>query len=98
LLFVALFHDDREKSQVRSEQMKAHLEYLDREKHRILAAGPLREEPDENARGSLWIVEASNKQEVVRLCHGDPFWLEGLRKWVTVLHWPKASTDWKMPI
>jgi len=98
VLFVALFHDDREKLQVRSEQMDAHLEYLDREKHRILAAGSLREEPDESARGGLWIIEASDKQEVERLCHGDPFWLEGLRKWVTVMHWSKAFPDRKTPI
>jgi len=78
--------------------MDAHLEYLDSEKDRILAAGSLREEPDESARGGLWIIEASDKREVEELCHGDPFWTGGLRKWVTILHWSKAFPNRKTPI
>ena len=95
MLFVALFHDDRTRHRIREEQMEAHLAYLDREKEYILTAGSLREESDEAARGGMWIIDAPDRQEAERLCHDDPFWTQGLRKWVTILHWSKAFPDQK---
>ena len=97
MLFVALFHDDRTRLQVKADHMAAHLNYLDREKDRILAAGSLREELDESSSGSLWIIQASTKQEAEDVCHGDPFWAHGIRKWVTVLHWSQAVPVRKEP-
>lgn len=98
MLFVALFDDDPEQLSVRQDRMDAHLAYLDREKDRILVGGSLREAPDQSARGGLWIIEASDRQEAEKLCHGDPFWTGGLRMSVTVLHWSKAFPDRKTPV
>ncbi len=98
MLFIALFEDDPERLSVRQEQMDAHLAYLDREKDRILAAGSLRAEPAQNARGGLWIIEAADKREAEGLCHADPFWTHGLRNSVSVLHWSKAFPDRVAPV
>lgn len=78
--------------------MDAHLAYLDRERERIRVGGSLRDEPDQEAQGGLWIIEANSKAEAERLCHEDPFWTGGLRKSVRLLHWSKAFADRTVPV
>lgn len=78
--------------------MAAHLDYLESEKDRILVAGTIREDPAEPPRGAVWIIEASDKEEAENLCHSDPFWIGGLRKSISILHWSKAFPDRKMPV
>jgi len=98
MLFVALFEDEPARLRVRAEHMDAHLEYLERERARILVAGSLREEPEGGAVGGLWIIEAADRGEAEELCHRDPFWRHGLRKSVSIRHWSKAFSDRKTPV
>ena len=97
-MFVALIYDDRARRRVRKEHMGAHLDYLEREKDRILVAGTLRDEPGDSPKGALWIIDASDKEEAESVCKGDPFFTGGLRKSVNVQHWSKAFPDRKTPV
>ena len=93
MLFAALFEDDPARLDVRREHMDAHLGYLDRCRRQILVGGSLRDEPDGDPEGGLWIIDAPNKAEARRLCEADPFWVHGLRRTVRIMHWSKAFAD-----
>ncbi len=72
--FVARFEDDPEKLHVRKAEMDNHLRYLDERSEEILVGGSLRQDLAQDPRGGMWIIEASDRQEAEKLCHGDPFW------------------------
>lgn len=98
MLFVAMIYDDRSRWRVRKERMKEHLEYLDREKDRIVVAGTLRDDLSERPKGALWIIDASDKEEAEKVCEGDPFFTGGLRKSISVQYWSKAFPDRMTPV
>ena len=98
MLFVAQFQDDPGKLHVRKAEMDNHLRYLEERREKILVGGSLRADPAQDPLGGLWIIEASDKREAEKLCHGDPFWTRGLRRSVTILHYSKAFPDRKTPI
>lgn len=98
MLFIALFEDNPARIAVRKEFMSAHLTYLEKNSKEIRIAGSLREAPDANPTGACWIIEASDKASAEKLCKEDPFWQEGLRRNVVVLHWSKAFEDREIPI
>ncbi len=97
-MFVAMIYDDRSRWRVRKEQMRAHLDYLEREKDRILVAGTLRDDPNERPKGAMWIIEAPDKEEAESVCKSDPFFTGGLRKSISVQYWSKAFPDRKTPV
>ena len=78
--------------------MANHLRYLEERCEQVLVGGSLREDPAQEPLGGLWIIEASDRREAEKLCHGDPFWIQGLRKSVTILHYSKAFPDRKTPV
>lgn len=93
MLFVIRFTDDQNKQSIREDNLESHLAWLAEHQAQILAAGSLRSNLDANPVGAFWVVEASTKQEVESLYQSDPFWLNGLRREVEVLHWSKAFPD-----
>ena len=48
---------------------------------------------DSSPTGAFWVVEAESKVDVEKLFLADPFWTNGLRESVEILHWSKAFPD-----
>jgi uncharacterized protein len=92
MLYAVLFTDDDAHADARRRLMPAHLDFLEKHRDRIRAAGPLRE-PDGTAAGGLWLVEADTADAVTTLYQEDPFWPTGLRKSVRVLQWKQVFAD-----
>ena len=96
MLFVIRFVDKPDKTirqVVRKKYLNAHLSWLAERRQSILVAGSLREEPDLDPTGAWWVVEAGSRSEVEKLFNSDPFWTNGLRESVEILHWSKAFPD-----
>ena len=92
MLFVVMLTDRPGTAALRQQWLPAHLEWL-RSETAILQAGSLREEPDANAVGGCWIVNAANQTAVESLLHSDPFWTCGLRDTVRILLWSVAFPE-----
>ncbi len=93
MLYVIRFTDKADRRKIRERYLDAHLAWLERQRQPILAAGSLRETPDSDPGGGLWVVEAESRQAVESLFLTDPFWVHGLRGSVEILHWSKAFPD-----
>ncbi len=98
MLFVVRFTDRSDKFDVRQAHMQAHLDWLDDNSDQVLIGGGLRESLDDRAIGGLWIAQSESKADVVSLLETDPFWIEGLRENVEILHWTKAFEDRQVQI
>lgn len=98
MLFVIRFTDKPNSEMIREQQLAAHISWLDERRQTILVAGSLREDPEANPIGAFWVVEAESKSEVVELYNSDPFWTNGLRNGVEILHWSKASPNEQTPV
>ncbi|MBV9429301.1 MAG: hypothetical protein JO084_16410 [Bradyrhizobiaceae bacterium] len=92
MLYAVLFTDDDAHADARRRLMPAHLDFLEKHRDRIRAAGPLRES-DGTPAGGLWLVEAESADAVVALYQDDPFWPTGLRKAVRVLAWSQVFAN-----
>ncbi|MEO9900216.1 YciI family protein [Nisaea sp.] len=92
--FAVLLEDNPAAStEIRQRYMPAHLDFLEENRDRIEAAGPL---PVLGAgSGGLWVVEAPDKGTVETLLHTDPFWSTGLRKSVQILIWKQVFANGK---
>ena len=98
MLYAVLFQDNDEKGAMRTRYMTEHLAFLERNSGQIRAAGPLADTQDSAPAGGLWLVEASDVQDVRGLIEADPFWPTGLRKSVRVLSWTQVFADGKRQI
>lgn len=87
--FVILFEDNTDAGDVRIKHMPDHLAFLDRNKEKVEAAGPLATS-DGSGAGGLWLVEVANEQDANALVEEDPFWSTGLRKSVRILAWKQV--------
>jgi hypothetical protein len=96
MLFIVRFTDNLERLSTRKQFLPAHLQWLEQHQQTILVAGSARSETDAAPVGGVWIVEAQSKAEVESLFLTDPFWVQGLRQSVEVLHWSKAFPDRKV--
>jgi uncharacterized protein YciI len=92
MLYAVLFTDDEAHADARRRLMPAHLDFLEKHRDRIRAAGPLRA-TDGAPAGGLWLVEADTPAAVAALYQDDPFWPTGLRKSVRVLAWSQVFAD-----
>jgi len=93
MLFAVRFQDDPAKHETRSGYLRAHIEWLDQNADQVLVGGSLRVALDETPVGGLWVVNAESKEAVEQLIKTDPFWIQGLRSSVEILHWSKAFDD-----
>jgi uncharacterized protein YciI len=98
MLYVILFEDDPTRMAVREEHMQAHIDFLDKNSERILVAGSLREGAGARPEGGLWIVDVADRAAADAIYRDDPFWVNGLRRSVTVKYWSKAFPDRKTKI
>ncbi len=93
MLFAVRFHDFPGQTHLRTSHFKAHIDWLDRNRDRILIAGSLREADSEAPVGGLWIVSAESRLQVEALLQSDPFWVHGLRESVEIHSWHRAFPE-----
>ena len=98
MLFIVQFEDHPNVSELRKKLFDSHIEFLDRQKERVLVPGSLREVPSDEPVGGLWIVEAEDEAGVRALFEDDPFWTNGMRARVRINRWVKAFPDRKVTI
>jgi hypothetical protein len=89
MLYAVLFTDNEAQADVRPRLMPAHLEFLEKNRRQVRAAGPLLDQAGKGA-GGLWLVDADGPEAVMALVQADPFWPTGLRKDVRVLQWKQV--------
>lgn len=82
--------DKPDSAPLRAAVRNAHLDYLDANKAKLLAAGALIEDDGSGGRGSVYIVDTDNRLEAERFLAGDPFQQAGLFATVTITRWRKA--------
>jgi uncharacterized protein len=93
MLYAVLFTDDDTHADVRVRLMPAHLDFLEKHREQIRAAGPLRDAADGTPAGGMWLVDAETPEAVAALYQDDPFWPTGLRKSIRVLAWSQVFAD-----
>ncbi len=98
MLFVVRFTDKPNTQEVRKQHLDAHLSWLADRKQSVLVAGSLRTLPDTDPIGAFWVVKAESRADAEKLFLSDPFWTNGLRESVEILHWSKAFPDEQMLI
>jgi uncharacterized protein YciI len=82
-------------AELRASARPAHLEYLTKHQHRLLAAGALIDDDGTGGSGGILIVDTEDRAEAERFIAEDPFTLAGLFEQVTVTRWRKAFFDGK---
>jgi uncharacterized protein len=98
MLFAVRFYDRTDQTEVRRQQLQAHIDWLDEHKDVVLIGGSLRTELGENPVGGLWLVEAPDKNAVEVLIQCDPFSIHGLRERHEIYLWSKAFPERKVPL
>jgi uncharacterized protein YciI len=92
MLYAVLFTDNAARAEARQRLMPAHLDFLERHRECIRAAGPLRQ-ADGSGAGGLWLVAADSDEDVMALVRADPLWPTGLRETVRVLRWIQVFAE-----
>jgi uncharacterized protein YciI len=90
MLFMVRFTDKPDRLDVRQAHLSAHMAWLAAHADAIRIGGPLRETPDADPVGAMWLVEAESREGVEAMLATDPFWVNGLRASVEILEWRKA--------
>ena len=88
--YAILTQDKPGSSQVRASARPAHVEYLTKNKHLLLAAGAMIEDDGTGGNGGILIVDTDDRKEAERFIAEDPFSKAGLFEKVTVVRWRKA--------
>jgi uncharacterized protein len=93
MFYAVLFEDNTNLgSDIRRQNMPAHLSFLEQNASQIKAAGPLMA-PSGDPAGGLWLVEADNLDVIDALVKEDPFWATGLRRSVRILSWSRVFVE-----
>ncbi|MGH8629998.1 MAG: YciI family protein [Burkholderiales bacterium] len=82
--------DKPNSAQIRAAARPEHLEYLTRNKDKLLAAGALINDDGTGGDGGILIVDTEDRKEAERFVAEDPFTKAGLFEKVTVTRWRKA--------
>lgn len=98
MLFLVKFIDKPDSDALRATHIDAHLAWFAEHGAPVTAAGPIRHDPTGKPIGGLWIVQAESRAEIEALYQTDPFWVNGLRESVEILHWDKAYPKIDAPI
>lgn len=78
---------------LRNEVRAAHLEYLDQNKGRLLAAGAQVDDDGQGGYGGVIIVDTEDRAEAEAFIREDPFTKAGLFAGILVVRWRKAFFD-----
>ena len=91
--YLVLLTDKPNQLELRTKTRPAPLEYLDANKHMILAAGALLEDDGTGGTGSLYILDTDERKEAEAFLKGDPFDQVGLFGEVKISRWRKGFFD-----
>jgi uncharacterized protein len=70
-----------------------HIEYLEANKHLLLAAGAQIDDSGEGGYGGILLVDTDDRAEAEAFIHNDPFTKAGLFAGIEVVRWRKAFFD-----
>ena len=82
-------------AELRATHRPAHLDYLSKNAHRLLAAGALIDDDGTGGHGGILILDTDDRAEAERFINEDPFTRAGLFEKITVTRWRKAFFDGK---
>lgn len=88
--YVIITRDKPNSLNLRNQARTEHLEFLDNNKHRLLAAGAMVEDDGSGGHGGVIIVDTDDRKEAEDFIASDPFSKAGLFESVTVTRWRKA--------
>ncbi len=88
--YAILTQDRPDSAQIRAAARPAHLEYLTKNKEKLLAAGALISDDGTGGSGGILIIDTEERKEAERFIAEDPFTKAGLFEKVTVTRWRKA--------
>ncbi len=74
---------------LRAQHVDAHKAYLSQAPLKIVISGPLLEDDNETINGSFFLLEASDKAQVLAFNRDDPFTHAGIWKSVEIRHFAK---------
>ena len=88
--YMILMTDKPGTAELRAKTRPAHLDYLDANKAKLLAAGALIEDDGSGGSGSLYILDTDSRAEAEAFLKGDPFDKAGLFGQVVIRRWRKS--------
>ena len=88
--YIIQFLDKPDYGHVRAQWRPQHLEYLDANKDKLLAAGSLLNDDGSGGHGGIIIVDTDDRGEAENFIANDPYSQAGLFETVNVTRWRKA--------
>lgn len=88
--YVIQTFDKPDHAHVRTANRAVHLDYLEKQKGKLLAAGALLNDDGSTGEGGLLIVDTEDRTVADAFIANDPFTKAGLFAKVTVTRWRKA--------
>jgi uncharacterized protein YciI len=92
--FLVLAYDAEGSAEQRELSLDGHLEHIEKNLDRYLAAGPLREPGGSTLIGSFFLVVGDDETDAMNLLNGDPYMQSGLYAEVRVLSATPAAGRW----
>ncbi|GAA6207900.1 hypothetical protein NBRC116601_11930 [Cognatishimia sp. WU-CL00825] len=91
--WAVIFTDSADMLDIRADQAKrdAHVAYV-RAHPELLIGGGLKPDVNQDFSGALWIVNAAEKADVIKLINQDPFYVPAYRSF-EVFTWGKILED-----
>ncbi len=93
--YVVLTRDKPNSLDLRTEVRGVHIEYLEANQHKLLAAGAMTEDDGTGGHGGVIIVDTDDRAEAEAFIENDPFTKAGLFESVTVTRWRKAFFNYE---
>ena len=90
--YVAIFNDLPEMLAILKAQAEQHIAYLKEHREEILISGGLREDPEGDFVGGMWILEVESRERAVSLIENDPYFVPACRAY-RLLVWGKALPE-----
>ena len=87
--------DKPDHGHIRAEVRNAHIEYLNANKDKLLAAGALLDDDGTGGHGGVLIVDVDDRAAADAFVAADPFTEAGLFEKVTVTRWRKAFFNYE---
>jgi uncharacterized protein YciI len=98
MAWMITFEDEPSRAGLRATHLDQHLAYVRSVEARILCSGALRETPEGGQIGGMWIIDTIAREEAMALFEADPFFKQGLRANIRVLHWTKGVWEGRLVV
>lgn len=93
MAYAIIAHDRPDGAELRREKRPEHLDYLEANKHLLLAAGAQFADDGTTPIGSILLVDVEERAEAEAFAKADPFNQAGLFERVTIVPWRKVFFD-----